>query len=252
MKRRILVVLLGLIAASVPAFAQFETANVLGSVRDKTGAVVPGATVTLLNLETGVAYTKATDTTGNYEFFTVRIGTYKVTAELAGFAPAAADKVTVTVGSRQRVDLVLAPGAMTEAVEVTAEVSTLEKDSSQRGQVITHEQAVALPLNGREYSSLALLTTGVRQSAIGTGSTSTLREGSYNVNGLRSTFNNYLLDGIDNNAYGTSNQGFSNQVMQPAPDAVAQFKVVTNNMSAEYGRAGGATVNVAYESGTNR
>ncbi len=252
MKRRILYLIAGLAAVSVPAAAQFETANVLGSVRDKTGAVVPGATVTLLNLDTGVSHAKATDPGGNYEFFTVRLGTYKVTAELAGFAPAAADRVTVTVGSRQRVDLVLAPGAVTEAVEVTAEVSTLEKDSSQRGQVITHEQAVALPLNGREYSSLALLTTGVRQSAIGTGSASTLREGSYNVNGMRSTFNNFLLDGIDNNAYGTSNQGFSNQVMQPPPDAVAQFKVVTNNMSAEFGRAGGATVNVAYESGTNR
>jgi hypothetical protein len=147
---------------------------------------------------------------------------------------------------------VLTPGAVAEAVEVTAEVSPLEKDSSQRGQVITHEQAVALPLNGREYSALALLTTGVRQSAIGTGSASTVREGSVNVNGLRSTFNNFLLDGMDNNAYGTSNQGFSNQVMQPPPDAVAEFKVVTNNMSAEYGRAGGAIVNVAYQSGTNR
>ena len=78
-----------------------------------------------------------------------------------------------------------------------------------------------------------------------------MREGSFNVNGLRSTFNNFLLDGIDNNAYGTSNQGFSNQVMQPPPDAVAEFKVVTNNMSAEYGRSGGATINVAYSSGTN-
>jgi hypothetical protein len=252
MKSRILCLLLALAAISVPASAQFETATVLGSVRDTTGAVVPGVTVTLLNLETAVGQTKTTDAGGNYEFFTVRIGAYKVLAELAGFAPAAADGVNVTVGSRQRVDLVLAPGTISEAVVVTAEVSTLEKDSSQRGQVITHEQAVALPLNGREYSSLALLTTGVRQSAIGTGSTSTLREGSFNVNGLRSTFNNFLLDGIDNNAYGTSNQGFSNQVMQPPPDAVAQFKVVTNNMSAEYGRAGGATVNVAYQSGTNR
>ena len=71
------------------------------------------------------------------------------------------------------------------------------------------------------------------------------------MNGLRSTFNNFLIDGVDNNAYGTSNQGFSNQVMQPAPDAVAEFKVVTNNMSAEYGRSAGATINVAYRSGTN-
>ncbi len=251
MRNRILFLLVALAALSVPAAAQFETATVLGGVRDNSGAVVPGASVTLLNLETGVAQLKTTDAGGNYEFFTVRIGTYKVTAELTGFAPAAADQVKVAVGSRQRVDLVLTPGAITEAVVVTAEVSTLEKDSSQRGQVITHEQAVALPLNGREYSALALLTTGVRVSALNTGGT-TPREGSFNVNGLRSTFNNFLLDGIDNNAYGTSNQGFSNQVMQPPPDAVAEFKVVTNNMSAEYGRAGGATINVAYQSGTNR
>ncbi|HXG57328.1 MAG TPA: hypothetical protein VNJ03_18250, partial [Vicinamibacterales bacterium] len=84
------------------------------------------------------------------------------------------------------------------------------------------------------------------------GSGSTVREGSFNVNGLRSTFNNFLLDGIDNNAYGTSNQGFSNQVMQPSPDAVAEFRVVTNNMSAEYGRSAGGTINVSYRSGTNR
>jgi hypothetical protein len=88
---------------------------------------------------------------------------------------------------------------------------------------------------------------------LNTGSvTTTPREGSFNVNGLRSTVNNFLLDGLDNNAYGTSNQGFSNQVMQPSPDAVAEFKVVTNNMSAEYGRSGGATINVAYKSGANR
>jgi hypothetical protein len=252
MRSRIAGVLVALSALAVPAAAQFETATVLGSVRDKTGAVVPGAAVVLLNLGTGQTQEQTTDAAGNYEFFTVRVGTYKVTGALTGFTTAAADQVKVTVGSRQRVDLVLSPGSISEEVVVTAEVTTLEKDSSQRGQVITHEQAVALPLNGREYSALALLTTGVRLSALNTGSASTVREGSFNVNGLRSTFNNFLLDGIDNNAYGTSNQGFSNQVMQPPPDAVAQFKVVTNNMSAEYGRAGGATINVAYQSGTNR
>jgi hypothetical protein len=240
---------LGLVA---PAAAQFETATVLGTVRDKSGAVTPGVTVTLLNLDTGMAQTKVTDGKGGYEFFTVRLGTYKVSAALDGFAPISVDQVRVGVGARQRVDLTLSPGGLSEAVEVTADVSPLETDSSQRGQAITHEQAVALPLNGRDYSALTLLTTGVRQSAIGTGSASTLREGSFNVNGLRSTFNNFLLDGVDNNAYGTSNQGFSNQVMQPPPDAVAEFKVVTNNMSAEYGRAGGATINVAYQSGSNQ
>jgi len=120
--------------------------------------------------------------------------------------------------------------------------------------VITHEEATELPLNGRQYSSLVLLTSGVQISPIGTGSNVTVltREGSFNVNGLRSTFNNYRLDGVDNNAYGTSNQDFSNQVMQPPPDSVAEFQVVTNNESAEYGRSAGATINVAYASGRNR
>ena len=117
--------------------------------------------------------------------------------------------------------------------------------------MISGELTRALPLNGREYSQLALLSPGVRLSALNTGGF-TPREGSFNVNGLRSTFNNFLIDGVDNNAYGTSNQGFSNQVMQPSPDAVAEFKVVTNNMSAEYGRSAGATINVAYASGTNQ
>ncbi|HQZ19116.1 MAG TPA: carboxypeptidase regulatory-like domain-containing protein, partial [Vicinamibacteria bacterium] len=239
-------------ALALPAAAQFETATVLGTVRDKSGAITPGVTVTLLNLDTGTSQTKVTDAKGGYEFFTVRIGQYRVTATLDGFAPSSVDQLRVGVGARQRVDLVLSPGGITEAVEVTADVSPLETDSSQRGQAVTHEQAVALPLNGRDYSALTLLTTGVRVSALGTGSASTVREGSFNVNGLRSTFNNFLLDGVDNNAYGTSNQGFSNQVMQPPPDALAEFKVVTNNMSAEYGRAGGATINVAYQSGSNQ
>ena len=96
-----------------------------------------------------------------------------------------------------------------------------------------------------------MLTTGVKLGGSSLTTGNTPREGALNVNGLRSTFNNFLIDGVDNNAYGTSNQGFSNQVMQPSPDAIGEFKVVTNNMSAEYGRAAGATINVNYRSGTN-
>ncbi|MEW6320630.1 MAG: TonB-dependent receptor [Acidobacteriota bacterium] len=248
---RMLLTLCVVLGLASSAWAQFETASIVGTVRDHTGAVVAGATVTITNLDTGVTLSKATDQAGNYEFFTVRIGTYLVTAEKDGFAVAVADNIRVSVGARQRVDLSLQVGAVTERVEVSASVTRLETDTSQRGQVITGEETRALPLNGREYSTLALLTTGVRLSALNTGG-STPREGSFNVNGLRSTFNNFLIDGVDNNAYGTSNQGFSNQVMQPTPDAVGEFKVVTNNMSAEYGRAAGATINVAYRSGTNR
>ncbi len=243
------VVVLSVMAA--PAAAQFDTASVVGTVRDTTGAVVPSATVTLTNTATGVALAKSTDAAGNYEFVAVRPGIYVVTAEKSGFAIALVDNAEVRVAARLRVDLQMSVGQVTEKVEVTAMSPLIETDTSQRGQVITGDQTRALPLNGREYSALALLTTGVRQSALNRSTTGTPREGAFNVNGLRSVFNNFLIDGVDNNAYGTSNQGFSNQVMQPPPDAVGEFRVVTNNQSAEYGRAAGATVNVSYKSGSN-
>ncbi|MDP3720294.1 MAG: carboxypeptidase regulatory-like domain-containing protein [Acidobacteriota bacterium] len=248
--RHALLALLTVLAMASPAWAQFETATVVGTARDSTGAVVPGAKVTLTNTATGVAAERTSDANGNYEFFTVRIGSYILTAEKPGFSIALVDNIQVTVGARQRVDLNMAVGQLTETVEVSARAVLLQTDSSDRSQVISAEQTKALPLNGREYSALALLSPGVRLSALNTGGF-TPREGSFNVNGLRSTFNNFLIDGVDNNAYGTSNQGFSNQVMQPAPDAIGEFKVVTNNMSAEYGRSAGATINVAYASGTN-
>ena len=245
-------VALAAMLAAAPAWAQFETAAVVGTVRDSSGAVVVDATITLLNPDTGVSVKRVTGSDGSYEFITVKPGTYVVTAEKAGLSVALVDNVQVQVGSRPRVDLTMTVGAVTERVEVTAAAPLTETDTSQRGQVITGAQTRELPLNGREYSALALLTTGVRQSALNKSTNGTPREGAFNVNGLRSVFNNFLIDGVDNNAYGTSNQGFSNQVMQPAPDAVGEFRVVTNNQSAEYGRSAGATINVAYKSGTNQ
>jgi hypothetical protein len=232
--------------------AQYDTGAILGTVTDRSGGLIPGVKVVLVNTGTGLRAETATDENGRYEFPNVRVGTYKVSAEKSGFSTAVAG-AEVSVNTRQRVDIEMQVGQVSETVEVSAAASVLETDSSQRGQAISHATAIELPLNGRDYSSLVLLTSGTRVSPIGTGSAVTVltREGSFNVNGLRSTFNNYLLDGTDNNAYGTSNQGFSNQVMQPPPDAIAAFQVVTNNTSAEFGRSGGATVNVAYASGTN-
>jgi len=249
--RRVCSIALVLSFFAVRASAQFDTASVVGTVRDSSGAVAPGATVTLTNTATGVSVTKTSSAEGTYEFFTVRPGIYIVTAEKTGFALALVENVEVQVAARLRVDLQMAVGQISEKVVVTATSPLIETDTSQRGQVIGGAQMQALPLNGREYSALALLTTGVRQSALNRSTTGTPREGAFNVNGLRSTFNNFLIDGVDNNSYGTSNQGFSNQVMQPPPDAVGEFKVVTNNESAEYGRSAGATVNVSYKSGTN-
>ena len=241
-----------LLAAS--AFGQFEAGSVLGTVRDANGGVIRGAKITLTNVETGIAAVTATDDNGNYEFPTVKVGLYKVSAEQPGFSTAVASDVRVNVSARQRVDLQLAVGQVTQTVEVIGAAPLIETETSQRSQIIDHAALAGLPENGRQYSSLVLLSSGVKVSPIGTGSNVTVltREGSFNVNGLRSTFNNYMLDGLDNNAYGTSNQGFSNQVMNPPPDSVAEVQVVTNNESAEFGRSAGATVNVAYASGTNR
>jgi hypothetical protein len=243
--------LLAILAAALllppaAAFAQFDSSTVLGAIKDSSGAFVPGATVTLKNAATGIMATAVTDAEGSYQFLNVRIGTYSVRAELQGFSAAEAKAVSVTVNARQRVDLTLAVGNVGETVEVIGAAKLLETDSSDRGQVIAKEEIVNLPLNGRNYADLALLSPGVRRSAI-----SDTRDASFNVNGLRSAVNSFMLDGVDNNSYGTSNQGFSNQLVQVSPDAVEQFKVQTNNFSAEYGRTGGAVINASMRSGTN-
>ena len=145
-------------------------------------------------------------------------------------------------------------GTAQTTVEVSDVALQLQTDSSQRGQTITEYQTKLLPLVSRNYSDLVNYVTGAHQApadATTTAVTSLTRAGSFNVNGQRSMFNDYMIDGMDNNAYGESNQGFDNQIIQPPPDSVAQFEVVTNNESAEYGRSSGATVNVASKSGAN-
>jgi hypothetical protein len=232
-------------------YAQFENAEVLGTVRDASGGAVPKAAVTLTNQETGIKVQTNTDENGNFDFFNVKVGRYTLAVEHAGFAKASTSDIPVNVGARQRVDMAMQVGAVTETVEVAGVSAALQTDSSEHGQVVGTLAVVELPLNGRNYSDLALLATNVHRSPLAANAV-TPREGAFNVNGMRSTYNNFLLDGNDNNAYSTSNQGFSNQVAQPSPDAVAEFKVITSNFSAEYGRVGGAVVNVVMRSGTNQ
>jgi hypothetical protein len=251
---RRLLSLLALVITLAPqiAFAQFDTATVLGIIKDESGGAVPGATVTLTNVETGIVTTAVSDENGSYQILNVKVGTYSLKAELQGFTTAIADKFEVKVNARQRVDMTLKVGSIGEQLQVTGAARLLESESSDRGQVISHEQIVNLPLNGRAYADLALLTPGVRKSVLNGTAVSGARDASFNVNGLRSALNNFILDGIDNNSYGTSNQGFSNQVVQVSPDAVQEFKVQTNNYSAEFGRAAGAVINATFRSGTNQ
>jgi hypothetical protein len=235
--------------------AQYDNGSLVGTIHDATGAAVSGAVVTVTNTATAVTTKATTNSEGDYELPSLHVGVYNISASAAGFTDSVANNITISVGGRQRIDLSLRVGGTETTVQVTDVAIQLETESSERGQTITNYQSEALPLVTRNYSDLLGLMPGSRQAptAATTSSINSLvRAGSYNVNGQRSMFNNFLLDGLDNNAYGESNQGFDNQIIAVPPDSVAQFQVVTDNESAEYGRSSGATINVASQSGTNR
>ena len=248
MRRFAICVLFVILAASLKA--QFDTATVLGTVTDPSGAVVPRCQVALRDTATAVVLTAATDDRGEFRFIDVSVGPYELKVTAQGFQLAEA-KFDLQVGARQRVDVQLKVATANASVTATAEAAQLETDSSEHGQVVAAREIAELPLNGREYSQLVALSTGVIPSPSNLSDSYGAREGAFNVNGLRSVYSDYMLDGVDNNFYGTSNQGFSNEVVQLAPDSVAEFRVVTNNESAEYGHAGGATINVVTKYGTN-
>ncbi|WP_263359198.1 TonB-dependent receptor [Acidicapsa ligni] len=243
------------ILGSTLARAQFEDGSLVGTIHDPSGAAIPGAMVSATNNATGIVAKAAANATGDYEFPSLRVGVYTVRAEAQGFSAAVAQEINISVAGRTRINLELKIGGTENTVEVTGVSLALETETSERGQNISNYQTEALPLVSRQYSDLLGLVTGSRQAptaATTTAATSLVRAGSYNVNGQRSMFNNFLLDGMDNNAYGESNQGFDNQIIAPPPDSIAQFEVVTNNESAQYGRSSGATINVASASGTNK
>ena len=144
--------------------------------------------VTLTNVETGVALTAHTDGQGRYEFDSVKIGEYKVAAQSTGFSIADTPQFALSVNARQRVDVALQTGAVSQTVEVSSAPTELETETSSRGQVVGSREVENLPLNGRSYADLVLLAPGVRKSVLEDGSV-TQREAAFNVNGQRSAFN---------------------------------------------------------------
>jgi len=249
--KRTLTLLMLCAGSAFLASAQFESATVLGTVTDPSGAPIASASVTLTNVRTGVTQTGKTDASGDYLFVNQHLGSYTVRAEMNGFKVEETSAFELAVNARQRVDLKLEIGNVSESVTVSDAATVLETDSSSRGQIINSREIAELPLNGRAYADLTLLVPGVAKSPL-ENATDSSRDASYNVNGQRSELNNFMLDGVDNNAYGTSNQGFSNQVIQPSLDAIQQFKVETNDYSAEYDHAAGAVINATIKSGTNQ
>ena len=239
-----------LVASPFTAFAQQETATITGSVKDQSGAIVPKATVTVTNIQTNISIKTEADDEGFYIIPSLRPGDYSVTAETAGFPKIVRTGVTLQVAQVARIDLTVRAGQLTETVEVVGATPLLDTQTSSRGLVIDEKKIVELPLNGRDYNQLALLSPGVLPGTPRLASVNF--KGVLNVNGNR-TFNNvFLLDGVDNISYSNSFRGENVQLVQPSIEALQEFKIQTNAYSAEYGRSSGAVVNATIKSGTNR
>lgn len=232
-----------------PVWAQKDAGAIVGLVRDSSGAVISGAKVTVTDADRGTEVTLTTNKDGEYVASPLRIGRYRVTVEKQGFKKEVAGPVQVDVQDRVGVDLQLQPGAASEIVQVTGQGAQLETETSDLGQVVDSRRINALPLNGRNYAQLALLGVGVTAAEPGSRVETTY---GFSANGARSLQNNFLLDGIDNNANLGDVLNGAAYVVQPAVDAISEFKVDTNSYSAEFGRGNGAIMNAAIKSGTNQ
>lgn len=232
------------------ARAQLDTASIVGTIRDSSGAILPGVTVTATLDGTGVASSGVTNSAGQYVFPSLRIGRYTVAAELQGFRRAVQTDVQLRVQDRLEVNFSLAIGEISEEVLVRGRAELLQTQSADIGNVIEARQVRDLPLLGRRYSELAYLTPGVVQAPAGI--TSRGEDTFFNANGNFATWNNYMLDGADNNSFSTNLQERSPQVVQPPVDALEEFKVQTRTYSAEFGKAAGAVINASVKQGTNQ
>src|SRR5580658_7437171 len=237
------------LALATPLWAQKDAGAIVGLVRDPSGALVTDAKVTVTDVDRGVQLTLSTNKDGEYVASPLKIGRYSVTVEKKGFRKAVAGPVQVNIQDRISVDVALQAGMATETVMVTGERPQLETETSDLGQVVDSQRINALPLNGRNYAQLALLGVGVATAEPGSRVETTY---GFSANGARSLQNNFLLDGIDNNANLGDVLNGAAYVVQPAVDAIAEFKVETNSYSAEFGRGNGAIMNAVIKSGTNQ
>ena len=238
-----------LLLAASSASAQIDTGSIVGTVTDNTGGVLPGITVTATQEDTAVALTAVTNSVGQYTFSNLKVGRYVVSAELQGFKRAVKRDITLSVQDRLEVNFTLEIGTLTEEVVVSGQSPQLHTQSADIGAIVDERTMRDLPLLGRRYSELALLGPGVVVAPAGI--TSRGEDTFFNSNGNFATWNNYTLDGADNNSFSTNLQERSPQVVQPPVDALQEFKVQTRTYSAEFGKAAGAVVNASVKQGSN-
>jgi hypothetical protein len=232
-----------LAAAGLPLHSQV-TASLQGTVTDDSGLAVVDATVTALNSSTNERRTTQTNATGNYSLPALPVGTYTVQCELQGFRTWVQQGIELTLNRNARVDVRLAVGSVSEKITVVEDAPLVDTSSAEMGALVDQRRIRELPLNGRNSLSLVSLVAGAQE--LRTGNAQGFPEHRVSINGGRPEQNNWLLDGGDNTStlrnYGS---------VVPNPDAVQEFKVMTSNYDAEYGRSAGAVVNVVTRSGSN-
>ena len=242
--------LLGLLLAGAPfAQAQKDAGAIVGTIHDGSGAVVVGAKISVTDFERGQTFSTTTNASGEYVASPLRIGKYTVTVEHQGFKTAVSETVEINVQDRAAVNITLQVGSAVDKITVEATTPLIETETSELGQVVDSKRVATLPLNGRNFAQLALLSAGTAPSEPGSRD-----EGGYGFssNGARSLQNNFLLDGVDNNSNLPDLLNETNFVIQPPIDALEEFKVQTNAYSAEFGRGNGAIVNAVIKSGKNQ
>ena len=237
--------LLVVIASASLVFAQGgATGTILGTITDQSGAVVPNATVQIMNVGTGITQQARTTGSGDYSA-PLPPGTYRVTVEASGFQKAVVDNIGLTVAQQARVNVVMKPGQVTEVVEVSGTAAALDTDSSAVSQLVSSKQVEELPLNGRNFLSLLFIGAGAVQT---TGEQGQMRQGEGNaisINGSRPTSNNYTLDGMVN-----TDTALNTPAVILSQDAIQEFKVQSETYSAEYGFSANQ-INIVSKSGTN-
>jgi outer membrane receptor protein involved in Fe transport len=246
LKGLLVVVLAALLAPA--AFAQSQAAGgaIQGTVTDESGAVLPGAAVTVRNQGTGVVRETRTDAVGLFRAPLLPVGTYEVTAALSGFATTKRPNLVLNIGSVLAIDIALKVAGAQEEVTVTAEAPVIETARTQQSSTVNERAVSNLPVNGRNFVDFVLTTPGVTRDS---------RLGDISFAGQRGTLNSLVIDGADNNNtfFGQTlgRTGSGRAPYQFSQDAVQEFQVNRSAYSAEYGRAGGAVINVVTKSGTN-